>query len=81
MDNASILILCLIIAATLITIFYVFFLYHKIGRIKIANPDVENISGYIREGAMAFLRREFKVIIPFVLIVAVILVVLAHASK
>ena len=76
MDNASILILCLIIAATLITIFYVFFLYHKIGRIKIANPDVENISGYIREGAMAFLRREFKVIIPFVLIVAVILVVL-----
>ena len=76
MDNTSILILCLVMAATIITILYVFYLYHKIGRIKVAHQGIEDVSGYIREGAMAFLKREFKVIIPFVLIVALILTVL-----
>ncbi len=76
MNTTSILILSLICAATIITILYVFYLYHKIGRIKVANKDIEDISGYIREGAMAFLKREFKVIIPFVIVVAVLLTVL-----
>ena len=76
MNTTSILILSLICAATVITILYVFYLYHKIGRIKVANKNIEDISGYIREGAMAFLKREFKVIIPFVLGIAVFLTVL-----
>ncbi len=76
MNTISILILSLICAATIITILYVFYLYHKIGRIKVANKDIEDISGYIREGAMAFLKREFKVIIPFVIVVAVLLTIL-----
>ena len=76
MNTISILILSLICAATIITILYVFYLYHKIGRIKVANSDIEDISGYIREGAMAFLKREFKVIIPFVIVVAVLLTIL-----
>ena len=76
MDTKSIIILSLVIFSALITVLYVFFLYHKVGRIKVQNPDVERISGYIREGAMAFLKREFKVIIPFVLGIAVFLTVL-----
>ncbi|MCR5741517.1 MAG: sodium-translocating pyrophosphatase [Gammaproteobacteria bacterium] len=76
MNNTSILLLTLICAASLITILYVVFLYRKICKIKVAHEGIENVSGYIREGAMAFLKREFKVIIPFVLIVAIFLTVL-----
>lgn len=39
----------------------------------VENPDLRRISGYVAEGAMAFLIREYKVLIPFVLIVAVFL--------
>ena len=76
MNNTAILLLSLVCASTIITILYVFFLFHKIGKIKVANKDIENISSYISEGAMAFLKREFKVIAPFVIVVAVLLTVL-----
>ncbi len=76
MNSTSIFLLCLIIGATLITILYVFYLYHKVGKIKISKKNVEDISGYIKEGAMAFLKREFKVIIPFIVAVALFLTIL-----
>ncbi len=37
--------------------------------------DLKRISGYVTEGAMAFLSREYQVLIPFVLIVAAFLAV------
>ena len=76
MNSTSIFLLCLIIGATLITILYVFYLYHKVGNIKVSKKNVEDISGYIKEGAMAFLKREFKVIIPFIVVVALVLTIL-----
>ncbi len=39
----------------------------------VENDDLKRISGYIAEGAMAFMKREFSVLIPFVLIVAAFL--------
>ncbi len=39
----------------------------------VENEDLKRISGYVAEGAMAFLVREYKVLIPFVLVVAVFL--------
>lgn len=72
----SLIILSLIIFVTLITLLYVFILFRKIKRYKIKNKEVETISGYIKEGAMAFLLREYKVMIPFILVVAVLLTVL-----
>lgn len=39
----------------------------------VENPTLIRISGYVAEGAMAFLIREYKVLIPFVLVVAVFL--------
>jgi K(+)-stimulated pyrophosphate-energized sodium pump len=41
-----------------------------IGRQEAGSPEMQKISGKIREGAMAFLTREYSVIIPFVLVVA-----------
>ena len=39
------------------------------------NPKLKKISGYVADGAMAFLVREYKVLIPFVLFVAAFLAI------
>lgn len=41
----------------------------------VENERLKRISGYVSEGAMAFLTREFSVLLPFVAIVAVFLAV------
>ncbi len=42
-------------------------------RQPVENENLKRISGYVAEGAMAFLIREYKVLIPFILVVAVFL--------
>ena len=76
MDNTTIFILTLIIVAALATMTYVWVLYRKIQKIKVANGRVSEISSFIESGAMAFLKREYKVIIPFILGIAVLLTLL-----
>ena len=44
--------------------------------IKITNPRMEELSGHIRTGAMAFLKREYKVVIVFVVVMAIVLLVI-----
>ena len=70
---SSILLICVLVIAAL-TIGYVYLIYHKIKRIKVLNKNVENNAAYIRSGAITFLKREFKIIIPFVLILALVFV-------
>ncbi len=41
----------------------------------VENSDLKRISGYVADGAMAFLVREYKVLIPFVVLAAVFLAV------
>ena len=76
MSNLFVVSLVLVIVAALITILYAFFIFYKIGKIKIQNKNVADISSYIRSGAMTFLKREYKIIIIFVCIVTVVLAVL-----
>lgn len=76
MEKESIIVLSCVICATLVTLAYVFILFRRVGRIKINNMKVEEISGYIHEGAIAFLKREFMIIIPFVICFALLLMIL-----
>lgn len=68
--------LVLVLVAALITILYAFLIFYKIGKIKIRNKKVEDVASYIRSGAMTFLKREYKIIIIFVVIVATTLALL-----
>ena len=68
--------LILVAFAAAITLCYVFVLFHKVSRLKIENAKVEEIHKHIHDGAMTFLFREYKLIIPFVAGVAVLLTVL-----
>ena len=73
MSTSTIIILALVIAATLATLVYVINLYKKVVAIKVENERVVEIGNYIQEGAMAFLKREYKVMIPIFLIVSLLL--------
>ena len=76
MDHNVYLPLLLVAFATVVTLLYVFVLFRRVSRIKIADKRVEEIQNYIHEGAMTFLSREYKLIIPFVFGVGAILAVL-----
>ena len=66
-------VLLLVLSAALITILYAFFIFYKVGKIKIKNKKVEDVSSYIRNGAKTFLKREYKIIIIFVIALAIVL--------
>ena len=68
--------LILVMFAAVITLGYVFVLFRKVSRVKINDSKVEEIHNYIHKGAMTFLVREYKLIIPFVAGIAVLLTVL-----
>lgn len=68
--------LALVAVATVITLLYVFVLFRKVSHIKIEDKRVEEIQNYIHDGAMTFLVREYKLIIPFVVGIGVLLAAL-----
>ena len=72
----QLLVSLLVVIATLITILYVFLLFRKVSKVKITSERVDEIHKYIHKGAMTFLVREYKIIIPFILGIAVLLTVL-----
>lgn len=76
MTTTSIAMLIAVIAIAALTLGYVFLIYHKIKRIKVMNAKIGKNADFIRQGAITFLKREFKVIIPFILIMAVVLAVI-----
>ena len=76
MDVKIYLPLILVAFAAVITLCYVFVLFRRVSRLKINNARVEELQKYIHEGAMTFLIREYKLIIPFVIGVAALLAIL-----
>ena len=76
MSKVSLTVLLIVIFATLVTLGYVYVLFHKVSKIKITNQKVEEVHKYIHDGALTFLKSEFKVIIPFMLGFAALLAIL-----
>ncbi len=72
------IILSLVIFSSLVTLLYVFVLFHKVSKIKITNAKVDEVHQYIHHGALTFLKSEYKVIIPFVIIVGLLLGILGE---
>ena len=68
--------LILVIFAAVITLGYVFVLFHRVSRVPINDDKIETIHKHIHDGAMTFLVREYKLIIPFVIGIGVLLTVL-----
>lgn len=66
------------IAASVVALIYAFLRTKWIFKKPIENQRLKEINGYVADGAMAFLGREYKTLVPFVLIVAAFL---AFANK
>ena len=62
-----------IAAIAAIALLYAFSATMKINSVKVSNKRIEELSGIIQSGAMAFLFREYKTLIPFAIIVAALL--------
>ncbi len=60
--------------AGLVALLFAYIKAVGINRAEIGTDRMKEIAGYIREGAMAFLAREYKVLAGFVLIVALLLI-------
>ena len=71
METKIALPLILVIFAALITLGYVFVLFRRVSRMQIKNKKVEEIHNYIHDGSMTFLVREYKLSIPFVILINV----------
>lgn len=76
MDKHIFFPIILVAFAAIVTLCYVFVLFRRISRMKIADKKVAEIREYISGGAITFLKREYKIIAPFVLGVAVLLAAL-----
>ena len=59
-------VLALVIAGSIAALLYAFAKTRWINRQPVENDDLRRISGYISEGAMAFLNREYKALLPFI---------------
>ena len=51
--------------SALIALLYAFVLYRKVRNIPVNNQTIEDISSYIHEGAMAFMKRQYRIIVYF----------------
>src|SRR5687768_18203253 len=63
-----------------IGLFYTFWKYSWVGKQDPGNERMQEISEYIAQGAMAFLRAEWKILGYFVVIVGLLLAVMASTN-
>lgn len=64
------------ICASVVSVLYAYVLYRRNKRLMVQDQRMEEISSYIHEGSMAFLKREYKIIAIFVIAVAGLLAIL-----
>lgn len=57
------------IAIGIVAVLYSLYLMSKIDKIEVTNERMKEIQGYISEGALAFLSREYRILVVFALVV------------
>ena len=68
----------LILIVTAVSLFglgYAFYLRTKVNKVVVENDRMKEIQSYIKEGAMAFLKREYKTLAIFVAVLFVVIAV------
>ncbi len=65
--------LSLVLAGGLLALLFAFYKTRWINQQKLDHPVLKEVSGHIAQGAMTFLSREYKVLSPFVVLIALFL--------
>ena len=68
----------LVIAAAVVSLLMAFGLYRKNVSIKVEDARMREIAGYIQEGAMAYLKRQYIVMAVFAAVMTVVLLVVLN---
>ena len=68
----------LVPAASVIALFFAWFFYHQMKKESEGTPTMKEIAQYVREGAMAYLRQQYKVVIIVFIVLACLFAVLAY---
>ena len=68
----------LVPAASVIALFFAWFFYHQMMKESEGTPTMKEIAQYVREGAMAYLRQQYKVVIIVFIVLACLFAVLAY---
>ncbi|MBQ7750703.1 MAG: sodium-translocating pyrophosphatase, partial [Bacteroidales bacterium] len=64
--------------ASVIALFFAWFFYHQMKKESEGTPTMKEIAQYVREGAMAYLKQQYKVVIIVFIVLAAIFAVLAY---
>ena len=68
-----VIMLGIIILLSLISVLYAIILLKKLNKIKVQHEKINQIASFIKDGAMAYMKRQYKVMIIVALIVAIVL--------
>ncbi len=64
--------------ASLIALFFAWFFYHQMKKESEGTPTMKEIAQYVREGAMAYLKQQYKVVIIVFIVLAILFAILAY---
>ncbi len=74
-------ILIIVIAVAVIALFYALSLYSAVKAESQGTERMKELSSFIHEGALAFLKREYKIIVIFILVIAALLTGLGYVPS
>jgi len=65
-------------AASLVALFFAWLFYHQMKKEDEGTPTMREIAQYVREGAMAYLKQQYKVVVIVFIVLAVLFAILAY---
>ena len=65
-------------AASVLALFFAWLFFHQMKKTSEGTPTMKEIAQYVREGAMAYLKQQYKVVIIVFIILAILFAILAY---
>ena len=68
----------LVPVASIVALFFAWLFYHQMKKESEGTPTMKEIAQYVREGAMAYLKQQYKVVLIVFIILAIFFAILAY---
>ena len=68
----------LVPAASILALFFAWFFYHQMKKESEGTPTMKEIAQYVREGAMAYLKQQYKVVLIVFIVLALLFSFMAY---